>query len=894
MVRSRVARGCGSRGLGVSGEPSQDPAALPLLTGVPGSPSTSTRQGEGPASTAACASAPGEPGPAPETRTVLGLHGHRVATRGPAATGSRTSSPRKLHDTAELLSEWERVTGEPRASPRRGEDAVAPLRTKDVLTPAPLCPCPRPRHPQPGRPHLGCAPGACPLHLLPPPTWQPPGRLDGGEAREEACSAKCPRGKGRGARGRRAREAEAEDSRRPLTGPAARTRSRARVPELLAPGTDRGQGPALPSTCRSHRPRARARAPPWVGERGAGSGPQPGAGKKGCEGQRPRRGPRGAERWGPSAAGPRPGLPKATVAVQAAPVPPERGRGVSALQSEVRPSRLPGRRPCVLVCTCSHPGLGPPGSAPSRRPLPPGRGRSPPPTQAGQGDRRSAGSKSRPLEGCSALRRPRGPCEGAGPGGQGACAHLGLPARAPLLTGGGGGCGLGRAAAAAAAAAAARRELPETLFSGPTSGVQGQSPGRSPRPSVNTPCGASHAALQRENRGAPGSGRPRSWSSLEPPVPAHPAALPATGRQAAQLTAAGRRPERPGRAGARLPPGDTCPGPRETLRYLPAVPTARECTHAPGSTAPPRTGRRPAHLPGYWACVCTRVRVRVRLLRGPRDPRFAENRPRALAAALPTCPGTGRVCARVCVCVCACCRDLATRALQRTVRSTPRALEHGGLLQGVRAAGPAAGGARSRARACVWQGHGRGRPCEGDRPGAPRRAALRGQACDRVGPRSSRGFPAPPAPTPAPGAPVHHARPPAAQTPRTARAGPAGRAGQEPDGALRGAPGPGRPRGFSSASARKDGAPWPRGRRPPGGPTPPEPRSPERRGRSPGTRARREGWAEVPARWPRPDAQGNPPHIPLRRRGGPSPPVAGPALLARPFRFAPPITKLDS
>lgn len=56
-----MARGCGSRGLGVSGEPSQDPAALPLLTGVPRSPSTSTRQGEGPASTVACASAPGEP-----------------------------------------------------------------------------------------------------------------------------------------------------------------------------------------------------------------------------------------------------------------------------------------------------------------------------------------------------------------------------------------------------------------------------------------------------------------------------------------------------------------------------------------------------------------------------------------------------------------------------------------------------------------------------------------------------------------------------------------------------------------------------------------------------------------------------------------------------------------
>lgn len=159
MARSRVARGCGSRGLGVSGEPSQDPAALPLLTGVPGSPSTSPRQGEGPASTAACASAPGEPAPLPRHPPSSGSTGTGRPPGAPLRQPAGQAAPGSRVTQQSCRASGSVSPGSPVRVPAGGEDAVAPLRSKDVPTAAPLRPCPRPRHPQPGRPHLGCAPG---------------------------------------------------------------------------------------------------------------------------------------------------------------------------------------------------------------------------------------------------------------------------------------------------------------------------------------------------------------------------------------------------------------------------------------------------------------------------------------------------------------------------------------------------------------------------------------------------------------------------------------------------------------------------------------------------------------------------------------------------------------
>lgn len=213
--------------------------------------------------------------PAPETPAVLGLDGHRAATRGPAATASRTSGPRKPRDAAELPSEWERVTGESRASPRRGggRGGTSPEQGRaDSRSSAPLPAAPPPPA---GPPPPGLCPRACPPHPLPPPAWQPPGRPGqwGRPGRRPVCTQRGPlpqggrsphRGKERTGWGQAGAPGWGPGSREPAaTQPGGR-----QLPRGAPPGCGYGKG-FLGLPCTGRRTPARGPEAPPLGPPGA-------------------------------------------------------------------------------------------------------------------------------------------------------------------------------------------------------------------------------------------------------------------------------------------------------------------------------------------------------------------------------------------------------------------------------------------------------------------------------------------------------------------------------------------------------------------------------------------------------------------------------------------------
>ncbi|XP_038444786.1 basic salivary proline-rich protein 1-like [Canis lupus familiaris] len=249
---------------------------------------------------------------------------------------------------------------------------------------------------------------------------------------------------------------------------------------------------------------------------------------------------------------------------------------------------------------------------------------------------------------------------------------------------------------------------------------------------------------------------------------------------------------------------------------------------------PERPGQnRPHHWPppcppaGHWACVCTRVRVRV--LPGPRDLRFAENRATHPEGAGTQWPAAG-----------------GARGGARGGRG-----EEQGARVGV--AGPRSGSAL------------RGGP-----PRSPPPSPLRGLACDGLGPRSPRGGPT--------ALPRLRPRGPRYTAPGRLRVRLPGRRGRDLQGARERSPTepPTAPRGPDALGA----SPRP----------PPEGRGPQASGKAASGRAQTPGAAgrqpRDPGAWGRlgrgsralapPRRPGESPYVPQRRRGGPAPPVAGP------------------
>ncbi|XP_038320743.1 basic proline-rich protein-like [Canis lupus familiaris] len=618
--------------------------------------------------------------PAPETPAVLGARRAQGGHQGPRCDSQQDKRPPEAGGrsrAAERVGACHR--GVPCESPPGGRTGGTSPEQDETCRQPLLCPCPRAPPTPAGPPPPGLCPRAWLRHPLPPPLGsRRGGQGSGGGQGGGLCAHQReplpqggrspPTGEGEDGVGQAGAPGWGPGSREPAaTQPGGRQLPRGAPPGcgygkgFLAPpapagellpearrrppsGPSRGAGASPPPG----DPRARA-PPPWVGERGGRDGLRRG-GEEGVRGQRPRRGPppRRAGRWGPSRQAPRPRLPQATVAVQGL----WPGWGAAAglrLQSEVSP-------PVSWCPPCCHRGWGRTAAPPEPTPLAPGPGRSPPPPRPPRQGRVTAAQRESPaLEGCSA-RRATGTCEERG-------AQEGRSMRTPRTPAG------------------------PARLSGGGRGGGSRSRRRSSRRSTGAARGAVlQAPPQRENRGAPGSRRPRSSSSLEPPVPAHPAALP-PGRAGGTADGRGEGPERPGvRVHDSPPPGHTCPGPRE--RFVTFLPAHRTSVHTcPGSTAPPRTGRVlptcralgvcvcsrcararaagtsgpagfagtvPIHWPppcppaGHWACVCPRVRCAV-CCRDLGYLRFAENLP--ITGRPPAhLPALALVCARVCVC----------------------------------------------------------------------------------------------------------------------------------------------------------------------------------------------------------------------------------------------------